>query len=112
MTNHQEQIDWLWIPNGVYEPTFLNKICRFDHFADIGVSCEIIKYTKRHNAQAVSGCEVAIFVSDVLELPGVVVQDLDIAGDVPFPVDIAELIESLVGDIGHVQLVVAYPHKP
>lgn len=51
--------------------------------------------------------EIPVFGSNILKLPGCWVNDLDIARDIPLPVDFAELIEGLVCYVGHVKLVVS-----
>lgn len=109
MTNDKKQINGLGVSNGIQEPAFLHEICCLDDFADIRVPCEVVQYTEGHDAQAVSCSEVAESVSNVLELPSLIVQDLDIACKISFPIDLGKLVESFVCDIGHVELMVACP---
>jgi len=52
--------------------------------------------------------EVAKFVSNVLELPGFVVADLNIACEISLAIYFAELIERFICNVGNVKLVVAY----
>lgn len=54
------------------------------------------------------GREVAVSRSDVLEFPGSRVDDLNVTRDVAIPVHLTELIECLIGNLAHVQFVVAY----
>lgn len=46
-----------------------------------------------------SGCEIPVPGTDVLELPCRRVDDLNIAGKVPLPVDFAKLTERLVRNV-------------
>lgn len=50
--------------------------------------------------------EVAVFGANVLQRPCGRVRDLDIAGDVSITVYLAELIERLVCNVSHIQLVI------
>lgn len=52
--------------------------------------------------------EVAKFISNILELPSGVVQNLDITREVPLSVHFAELIERFIRNVGNVQLVIAF----
>ncbi len=109
MTDDKKQINGLGVLNSIQEPTFLHKICCFDDFADIRVSSEVVEYTEGHDAQAVGCGEIAEFVPNVLELPSLAVQDLDIACEIPFPIDLGKLTEGFVCNIGQVKLMVACP---
>jgi len=53
------------------------------------------------------GSEIAVVLSDILELSSGWVDDLDIGRQVAVTVDLAELVEGLVGDGRDVQLMVA-----
>lgn len=54
------------------------------------------------------GCEIAVWLSYVLELSGCRVDYLDIAGDIFVSVYFTELIERLVSNVSNVELVIAY----
>jgi hypothetical protein len=55
------------------------------------------------------GCsEIAVFVSNKLKLSCCRVDNLNVASEVPVSVGCAELMESLVRNLGDIELVVAY----
>lgn len=53
------------------------------------------------------GCEIPVWPSHVLELPGCRVNYLHIASDIFVAIDFAELVEGLVRNVGKVKLMVA-----
>lgn len=53
--------------------------------------------------------EISVFGTNVLELACRRVRDLNVAGDVSIAIGLAELIECLIGNIGDVQFMIAYP---
>jgi hypothetical protein len=55
--------------------------------------------------------KIPILASNKFKLLCYRVHDLDITSEVPIPIDCAELVESLICDLGHIQLMVAY-QKP
>lgn len=52
--------------------------------------------------------EVAKLISDVLELPSLVVPDLNVTCEIPLAVYFAELIERFICNVGNIELMVAY----
>ena len=54
------------------------------------------------------GCEIPVWLSNILELSSRRIDYLHIARNISVAVDFAELVKGLVGNVGKVQLVVAY----
>lgn len=107
MPNQQEEVNRLRVIDSIQEPALGDEIPCFDHFRDIRIASKVIEHAKSHDTQTVRGCEIAIFLSNIIELTSITVQNLNIAGDVPFAIDFAELIEGLVCNICDIKLVVA-----
>ena len=61
-----------------------------------------------------SGREIPVLGTDVLEFPGCRIDYLHVAGEVPLSVDFAKLAEGLVRDICDIELMVAsrFPVRP
>ena len=53
-------------------------------------------------------CEIPVWLSYVLELPGCRVNYLHVGGDIFVAIDFAKLIEGLVRNVGKVKLMVTY----
>lgn len=63
--------------------------------------------TKSHDADALLGGEVSVGGSHVLILLGRIVIDLDVGGKIAVPPFLGILVEHLLGNFSHVQLVVS-----
>jgi hypothetical protein len=106
MSDQHKGIDVLVIDR-IDEPRLLDHISRFGDDRSIRVASKVEQHTKSHDSEAFLGLKVSILFTNVLEFASAWVSDLDIAGQVLFPVGFGELIEGLVGNCRDVEFVVA-----
>lgn len=106
VANDKEQINVV-ASNRLLEPLLLDHVSSRRHNGGVAVASEIEQDTESHDAKAMLGREVAVQVSGNFILLGIVVVDLDVAGDVLLAVDRTEVDKSLLGNVGVVQLVVS-----
>lgn len=94
--------------DGVLKPLLLYHCGALDDLGRVRVAREVIEDAKGHDAEAVLGGEVLVGGTNVLILPGLGVEDLDVGGQVLVAPEALKLVEDLVGHIGNVKLVISW----
>jgi hypothetical protein len=122
VTSDHEQINRLGVIHGLLKPRLLHHVGCLDNLGDVAVASEVKENTKSHDSEpclyqhlatlryiqiTLFGGEVTVTRSDVLELASSWVDDLYIAGEILVSVDLGEVAEGLVGDLGNIELVVS-----
>ena len=91
----------------VLEPSLIDHGCCGHDSGDIGIASEVVEDAERHDAQAVVGLEVFVRVADIFELGGVWIENLHIASQVAGAIMAREIVEGLIGDVGHLRYMLA-----
>lgn len=107
MSNNKEHVDGFLEVDSIEEPVLFDQVGGFNDFRHVGVAGEIVKHAKSHDSETFWCREIAILLTDILELASGVVENLHIASDVPFAIDFGKLGEGLVYNVGDIELVIA-----
>jgi hypothetical protein len=126
VTNDNEEINGLGVVQGVLEPWLLDHVRCFDHLGNVAVASEVEEHSEGHDTEPcgksampkkIAGwstllcCEVAVLGSNILELFGGGIDNLDIACDIFITIHLREVVEGLVSDLSDIELVIANRQK-
>jgi hypothetical protein len=122
VASDDKEIDGLLVIDSLFEPRLLNHVSGFDDLRNVAVASEVEKNAEGHDVETLQplvnsplhmmkhtliSLEVSVLGTNVLKCARGRVYDLNIASKVLVSIDLGEVAESLVRDLGDIELMIA-----